>query len=527
MKAFAALYRQLDQTNKTTVKVALLADYFRTASDEDKVWVLALFTGRRIRGSVKTGQLREWATEMAGVQPWLFEECYSVVGDLAETIALILPPSASALQWSLGQCMSFIRELQKEEEVQKKVRLIQVWSGLESFERFVFNKLLTGGFRIGVSQKLICKALSEACGIDENNIAHRLMGNWSPEKISFEALLITPQGDDIDSRPYPFCLAHPLDTEPEALGDPSHWCAEWKWDGIRGQMIVRGGQFFLWSRGEELVNESFPDLIPDHRHDITSLVLDGEILAMKDGYPLPFQHLQRRLNRSNPGTKMMQEVPVQFMAYDLLEHNRQDLRAQSFRQRRSLMEQVLTSLQSGFIQASPVLSFASWEALSDLRSRAAESGSEGIMLKHLDGQYETGRKKGVWWKWKSDPLTIDAVMIYAQAGHGRRASLFTDYTFALWDGDKLVPFAKAYSGLTDEEIRKVDAFVKANTREKFGPVRSVDPQLVFELGFEGVSASKRHKSGIAVRFPRILRWRRDKTAKEANTLQDLKQLIIR
>lgn len=525
MKSFAALFRKLDRTTGINLKIAALVDYFRHAGDDDRLWMLALFTGRRVKGVFSSVQLRELACEKAGLSPWLFEECYGAAGDLAETIALILPPPEKGNDLSLSRTIDTIIAMREMEPGFKKEALYEVWNRLEHEERFLFNKLLTGGFRVGVSQKLICKALASVVELPESTIAHRLMGDWSPQKTSFSKLMDPSEADNDPSRPYPFFLAYALDSGPTELGSPSDWMAEWKWDGIRGQLIRRQGQTFLWSRGEELVTERFPEIMAASEDLPDGSVLDGEILAMNNGCPLPFQELQKRINRRVPGRKLLSETPVVFMTYDLLEHGSEDIRPFPLHERRQRLEQLTSGMNGGSILLSASLDFKNWDDLIQHRLQAASIGAEGIMLKRHEAVYQAGRRRGDWWKWKLDPMTIDAVMIYAQAGHGRRAGQYTDYTFALWDEGKLVPFAKAYSGLTDEEIRKVDAFVKKNTREKFGPVRSVEPRLVFELGFEGVNRSTRHKSGVAVRFPRILRWRMDKEPSEADTLQDLINMI--
>lgn len=526
MKSFAGLYLSLDQTNKTNVKVEELQEYFSKASDNDKLWLLAFFSGRKLKRPVNATQLREWCSEKAEVEPWLFEECYQVVGDLAETIALILPDQPVSTSLSLSDCIERIRSMDKAPDEIKKQVLFDTWDQLSSYERFVFNKLITGSFRIGVSQKLVSRALSKHTGIEENLVAHRLMGNWSPDTHSFQSLILESNISDDHSRPYPFYLAYALEAEPETLGDIKNWQAEWKWDGIRGQIIKRGGSLYVWSRGEELVTGRFPEynilekILPD------GTVLDGEILPFKNGKPLPFQQLQTRINRKTTGKKLLEDVPVIFMAYDILEYNGTDIRNMPMAERRTLLEEVIGRIgNQDAVILSPLVNVSSWDELMQVRSNSREELSEGIMLKDKTSVYDVGRKKGSWWKWKIDPLTVDAVLIYAQSGHGRRAGLYTDYTFALWHEGSLVPFAKAYSGLTDDEIRKVDSFVRRNTKEKFGPVRSVLPELVFELAFEGINLSSRHKSGVAVRFPRILRWRTDKKPEEANTLDELKALI--
>ncbi|HEX6406863.1 MAG TPA: ATP-dependent DNA ligase, partial [Gemmatimonadales bacterium] len=393
-------------------------------------------------------------------------------------------------------------------------------------ERFVWNKLITGSFRVGASQRLVIRALAETSGVEEGVIAHRLMGAWEPTADFYERL-IAPDTRDADvSRPYPFFLAHPLEGTPSDLGDITDWIAEWKWDGIRAQLIRRAGTSFLWSRGEELLSGRFPEIEDQGALLPEGTVIDGELLPWIDGSPLPFAQLQRRIGRKNLGQKILDEVPATLVAYDLLESNGEDIRSEPLRIRRARLQSLVESVRRGErLILSPSVDVASWESLTQARSRAREVGAEGIMLKRLSSAYGVGRRRGDWWKWKVDPLSVDAVLIYAQAGSGRRAGLFTDYTFGVWDGDHLVPFAKAYSGLTDDEMRKVDQFIRRHTLEKFGPVRTVKPELVFELHFEGLQPSSRHKSGIAVRFPRMARWRTDKKAEEADTIEHVRSLL--
>jgi DNA ligase-1 len=392
----------------------------------------------------------------------------------------------------------------------------------------VWNKLITGAFRVGVSQNLVVRALARAGGVDEPAVAHRLMGAWDPTPEFYTRLFGADTSDADASRPYPFYLAYALEAEPESLGDAGEWQAEWKWDGIRAQMIRRRGSVYLWSRGEELITERFPELaraaglLPD------GTVLDGEILPWKEGAPLPFAQLQRRIGRKVLGPKILAEVPVVLLAYDLLEIEGRDVREEPLRWRRARLEELIASLPSGAtdrIPLSPIVPAGDWDAVLEAYRGARERASEGLMLKRLDSPYRTGRRRGDWWKWKVEPFTLDAVMVYAQRGHGRRASLYTDYTFAVWKEGELVPFAKAYSGLTDAEIRQVDAWVRRNSLQKFGPVRTVKPELVFELAFEGIQRSPRHKSGVAVRFPRIVRWRTDKKPEDADSLETIIGLL--
>lgn len=523
MKFFTKLFTDLDQTTKTLGKIKALIEYFEKASDQDKLWAIALLSHRRPRRTVNATYLAEWARELSGVPDWLFYESYTVVGDLAETITLMLPEKYEQSDFSVTYWIDFIKSLEPLEVTQKKEKIIWAWGQLKEAERFVFNKLITGSFRIGVSQQLMVKALARHAGVKENIVAHRMMGNWSPDTDTFHDLLYASEGADL-SKPYPFYLAYSLEENVETLGDPAEWIAERKWDGIRGQVIVRDRQLFVWSRGEELVTDKYPEyhVMPDLLPDGT--VLDGEILPFRDDVPLTFNHLQSRIGRKTVSQKLLKDVPVSFVAYDVLEWRGEDIRQWKFEDRRRKLEDIC-AVPSTVLRLSPRVNFLTWDELARERNRSREFLSEGIMLKRKDSIYRNGRRRGDWWKWKIDPFTIDAVLIYAMRGHGRRANLYTDYTFAVWDGDQLVPFAKAYSGLTDEEIKEVDRWVKQNTLERFGPVRSVKPELVFELAFEGINKSTRHKSGIALRFPRMARWRKDKSAQEANSLSDLTALL--
>ena len=524
MNAFTTLIKELDSTTKTLVKKRALVRFFQKASEEDKLWAIALFTRKRPKRTIKTSELRIWAAELAGIPLWLFEESYHMVGDLAETIALVVPEKGTGSDLNLSQWMEFITDLATLEEEAKKKKVLAIWSEMDQMERFVFNKLITGGFRIGVSQKTLATALSEYLEQDSSVVAHRLMGKWNPQNTTFHRLLLSENQEDKLSRPYPFYLAYPVENEVNELGNPDLWQAEYKWDGIRGQVIVREGGLYVWSRGEELVTEKYPEF-EEFKTEISDVVLDGEILAFSEDKPMLFHDLQRRIGRKTVGKKLLNEVPVVFIAYDILEKDGTDLRKNPLEQRRKILEELIINSKSDTLKLSPTIQFKSWNDLANEREKSREMGVEGMMLKRQDSTYKVGRKKGDWWKWKVDPLTIDAVLTYAQSGHGRRAGKFTDYTFGLWQDGELITFAKAYSGLTNEEILKVDRFVKRNSLEKFGPVRRVVPKLVFELAFEGVAPSKRHKSGVAVRFPRIVRIRRDKPIEEANTLEDLKKLI--
>ncbi len=567
MKAFATLYSRLDATTSSNAKLAAMRDYFREADPADAAWAVYFLAGGRPRQLVPTRVLRETAMQAAGLPEWLFEESYQAVGDMAETISLLMPEAEHSSEDGLAVWMQDrllpLRGLPPEELAE---RLPALWTQLDRLSLMVCIKLITGAFRVGVSKLLVTRALASLADLDPKRVAQRLVGytdlSHRPSAEGYRALIAEESEHEHAQRggqPYPFFLAHPLQAPTEEfdtlLGAPDNWFIEWKWDGIRAQLVKRDGQIWVWSRGEELVSERFPELCELARCLPDGTVIDGEILVWKHdpetptgelfdaastdepsakGFGVqPFALLQQRIGRKNLTAKVLQDAPVAVLAYDLLEWQGDDWRQREHRERRQQLEAVVSQCPSPQLMLSPLVSGADWQDLARQREASRQLGVEGMMIKARAAQYGVGRTKdvGVWWKWKIDPYSVDAVLIYAQRGHGRRASLYTDYTFAVWDGEpgdperKLVPFAKAYSGLTDEEMRKVDAIVRKTTVEKFGPVRSVTPTLVFELGFEGIAASSRHKSGIAVRFPRMLRWRLDKPVEEADTLATLRELL--
>lgn len=527
---FAELIKALGIETKTNDKLKSLVHYFQQSNDQDKIWLIALFTGRRPKRTIKTSLLTQWCLDITQISPWLFTECYHTVGDLSETIALLIPDQpGKAYTSSLCETIESIQQLGDQTEEAQFAFISSAWQALTKDQRFVFNKLITGNFRIGVSQQLVIQAIATFTKQEPSSIAHRISGKWDPFTTSFSGLIMADGIQTDPSKPYPFYLAYGLETSLEELGDPHEWQAEWKWDGIRGQVIKRENELFIWSRGEELMTDRFPEM-----HHLSALldgtVLDGEIMCMEtiafgQWKPLPFSLLQTRIGRKTISKKILQDSPVGFICYDLLEYNGEDWRQKPLTERRQKLEEICLQMTSSALQVSPVIQVDDWAQLEQIREQSRENGSEGLMLKRRTSIYQTGRKRGDWYKWKIDPLTIDGVMIYAQKGHGRRSNLFTDYTFAVRDGDQLVSFAKAYSGLSDLEFAEVDAFVKRNAIEKFGPVRTVKPELVFEIAFEGIAASSRHKSGVALRFPRINRWRKDKPVSEINTLADLKKLL--
>ena len=529
MKLFSELYKRLDSTTRTTVKVQAMAQYFGCAEPADAAWAIYFLSGEKLRRLIPTKLLRQWAAEEANIPAWLFDESYSSVGDLAETISLVVAEQKTETTGSLSEWVEErLQPIRNMSEEQQRKVVTDIWHQNPADVRFVILKLITGAFRVGVSKRLVTRALAEHTGICAEVIAHRLMGSWSPTPESFLRLSNPDVDDAIVSQPYPFCLAHAIDRDstPDSLGKINDFAAEWKWDGIRGQLIQRNSQIFVWSRGEELMENRWPEIEAAAALLPTGTVLDGEILATKaDGTILPFSQLQRRINRKKVGRKLLLEVPVVFHAFDLLEQDGNDLRSLPWRQRRDHLEILMSRVQHPQLKITELIPAQSWADWKETRTHSRERHSEGLMLKRVDAPYDVGRVRGTWWKWKVEPYTIDAVLIYAQKGHGKRSSLFSDYTFAVWKDDELVPFAKAYSGLTNAELREVDRFVRKNTKEAFGPVRSVQPELVMELAFEGLQASTRHKSGIATRFPRISRWRHDKAAKDANTLEDVLDLL--
>jgi len=534
MKRFTQLFYELDQTIRTDAKVEAMVRYFQETSPDDAVWGLYFLTGKKTPRIANTKLLVHWLCEETALPLWMVEECYDAVGDLAETLALLVTSEGSGTEIPLHHLVEkrILGNVGMPLEWRREV-LVTTWRDLNSRERFVWNKIITGNFRVGVAKTLVIRALALHSGVEPATMAHRLLGNWAATPEDFTRILHSDSETVDPARPYPFFLACQLQEGSaevveleKSLGDIAGWQIEWKWDGIRAQLLCRQGKVFLWSRGEELVTETFPEIAGAAGFLPNGTVLDGEILAWEGEHVLPFGKLQKRLGRKKVSAAMTTEVPAVFMAYDLLEYEDLDQRDSFMSERRLLLEGLMQRLPKNLpFRISPVVAADSWEALAELRLESRGRGVEGMMFKRKNSPYRVGRARGDWWKWKIDPFTIDAVLIYAQRGHGRGASLCTDYTFGVWDGEKLVPVAKANSGLTDEEIQKVDAFVRQHTTEKFGPVRVVKPELVFELAFEGIQISKRHKAGVAIRLPRMNRWRHDKRPEEADTLEHLKALL--
>jgi len=558
MIRFARLFAALDQTNSTNAKVDAMVEYFSQASPADAAWATFFLTGRRIKRLVPYAAVSRWTMAATGVAEWMLMECYAVVGDGAETAALVLDQLTPSLPrdptdvsgtlslsgWVEGRILP-LRHMEPEDQESAVLDWIRP---LDRWQRLVLFKLLTGELRLGVSQTLVVRALAHVSSVAPTTMAARLMGEWEPGASWFESLLSPGVTSDDLSKPYPFCLASPFEGEPFDL---TGWQVEWKWDGIRAQLVKRGGQLHLWSRGEELITDRFPEIIDAARPLPDGTVLDGEIVAFRDGGPLPFSALQQRIGRQRQVARKARDVPVVFMVYDVIERDGRDVRAEPLSLRRPTLEELVARAVAQTIatpsprpvspapllpfedaaenrqvlRVSPLLAAATWADLVRFRSDSRSFGVEGVMLKRSDSPYGVGRKRGDWWKWKIEPFTIDAVLIYAQPGSGKRASLLTDYTFGVWHEGELVPVAKAYSGLTNEEIAEMDRWIRRHTVERFGPVRHVEPMHVFELGFEAIARSTRHRSGVAVRFPRMLRWRKDKPASEADTLDGVLKLV--
>lgn len=552
MRRFTALYRALDRTTRTSEKVAALEAYFREAPPEDAAWALAALTGRRGRRPVSTADLRVWVAEVAGLPLWLVEESYDAVGDLAETLALLLPePEPDRVPPPLHQVMeAWILPLREMPPEARRTRLLHAWRHLALEERFLFHKLLTGGFRVGVGTRLVTRALASVAGIPPATLAHRLAGRWEPHGETFRRI-VDPEADLPDpGRPYPFMLAHPLEEGPEGegLSPPANWLVEWKWDGIRAQLLHREGEVLLWSRGEEVMTPTFPEVAEAGAALPPGTVLDGELLPWKEGRPLAFGDLQRRLGRKRPGRKILEEVPVAFLAYDLLEREGEDLRGLPLGERRTRLEALWRKTGAEEISGAwaapeggdpfpilrisgrpllllPPLAPRDWAQAGAWREEARSRGVEGLMIKDRDGAYQGGRPRGGWWKWKVTPHTLDVVLLYAKKGHGRRAGIFTDFTFGVRSDEGFVPVASAYSGLTDAEFREVDKWIRRHITERYGPVRGVEPGLVFEIAFEGIRTSRRHRAGVALRFPRMKRWRRDLSPEDADSLDTVRALL--
>jgi DNA ligase 1 len=528
VRAFSELYEELDTTTSTNLKVAAMARYFRSAAPADAAWAAYMLSGRRLKRFLGPTLLYRWLAETCGLPEWLLDESYSAVGDFAETVALLMESDTTVASADVPLA-TWIEErllpLRAAEESQQREAIVNWWRTLPYRECFLLNKLLTGELRVGVSELLVTRALSEVLEIPRPDVARRMMGEWRPSAEFWNQLKSGEPAESDISAPYPFFLASPIEGDPASLGPREDWLAEWKWDGIRSQLIRRKGECFIWSRGEDVITERFPEIVSAAAKLPEGVVLDGELVAWRDGAIRPFSDLQQRIGRKKLTPAILTSVPVRFLAYDLLEEDYVDIRTLTLRERRKRLEALIADAPTEAFETSAAVTAGDWPELAKLREESRTRGVEGLMLKALDSPYGTGRQRGTWWKWKIEPYSFDGVMLYAQPGHGRRSNLYTDYTFGVRDGDTLVPVAKAYSGLSNEEIAELDRWIRSHTVEKFGPVRQVEPTQVFELAYEGIAASNRHKSGIAMRFPRILRRRLDKPAAEADTLQDLQAVL--
>lgn len=522
MRAFTRLFLDLERRSRSSEKVNAMLDYFLEARPEDAAWALYFLTGRKLKRVVTVKVLREYAARVSGYPDWLVDASHATVGDAAETIARLVPSSTESTSLRLSDWITErlipLRQLSGDELYRA---VVAAWNDLGADERFVWNRLLTGTFRVGVARQNVTRAIAEMTGLTPDVVEHRLAGDWAPTSGFYQTLVLTDTDDADVSRPYPFHFASPLDAEPESLGDRMRWLVDWKWNGIRAQLVRREDQTFLWTSDDELVTDRFPEIAAAAESLTDGVAIDGQIVAWADGALLDPGELQRRTGRGQISAKLIREVPVVFFAFDLLEYEFGDIRYRSLLGRRVLLTEVLDGLGARArqrLKLSPSPNAPTWDVVAAKRDDARMHGAEGVILKRLESPYAIGRQRGAWWEWKADPLTVDAVLIYAERGQGTGAEPYSDFTFAVWRDGELVPLAKTRAGLTDEDIREIDRFVRQNTVEQFGPVRSVAPELVFELAFEGVQRSSRHKSGVVVRSPRVVRRRKDKRPEEADSI---------
>ena len=525
MELFSKLFHDLDSTTKTNSRLDLLVEYLIEADPNDAIWLCWFINGKRVKGAVKTSELRQFVSDYSGFPLWLVEECHENVGDLAETLSLLVDGADFSFRSSALHAIvdRYILSLVGMNLDEKRDRLREAWKALRSEDLLPFHKLLTGGFRMGISSGNLYKALARVGKVEPAVIAQRLSGDWSPDSLSMDDILKPSASDSRLCVPFPFCLAYPLQDEPHTLGICKDWQVEWKWDGVRAQLIIKAGAYMLWSRGDESVGHSFPEIVDASKLISQDVCLDGEILPWGTRGVRPFSELQKRLGRKSPGPSILEKIPTRFLAYDILAIDSRDLRDEPLSLRRGILEKLLSGLPSKYpIGLSPSVDEEDWSALARLREESRQRRVEGFMLKRKNSRYESGRIKGGWFKWKVEPFLADMVLVSAQMGHGKRANLYSDYSLAVWCGDELFTVAKAYSGLSVKEIEEIDDFIRKNISGKYGPVRGVKPELVFEVAFEGVNLSKRHQSGVALRFPRIKRWRKDKKLDDASTLDEIR-----
>ena len=556
-RSFGNLINNLEQCNSTKKKINLISVFIKDIDPRDGSWILLLLMSSRQKRVITGRRLKDILQASFRMPSWLIDDCFAQVGDSAETISLLWPQLKSELTDANIECSEVYNKLFNEPKESKPLHwwmetllpaikdatettqnrlILKLWSDIADQDHYLTNKLITGGFRNGVSKGLVVKSIAKAYKLDESTVLERLMKPIEINNIWFQELThpVSINRTDRGAIPYPFYLASPVEIEKIKETPPADWRLEYKWDGIRGQLIKRDTGAYLWSRGEELVNHVFPEIIEMAENLPDGTVLDGEILCWQKDVrkPMAFASLQRRLGRKTVNKKLLKECPTVFLAYDILEHKSIDIRAYNLRDRLKLLESVQLNYNHPCLVIDNEKEFAEWEELIQLRDRARLEGAEGLMIKKISSHYLSGRKRGYWWKYKHDPMTLDAVLIYAQAGTGKRANLFTDYTFALWDNSnknskdrKLVTFAKAYSGLNNSELMELDKWIRTHTIERYGPTRVVEQKQIFEIAFEGVMESKRHKCGLAVRFPRIHRWRIDKPVMEADCIEQAQALL--
>ena len=539
LNKFSKLFEDLDSNNSSNKKVNFLTKYFKLNNNLNNILTIYLLIGKKNKRFISGKSLREYYANIYKIPKWLIDECYSKVGDSAEVIALLLQDKILEKNIkddiSLNELINeILPKLKKLDENKKKLYIKSLWEKISKDNQLIFNKILSGTFRIGVSKGLVVKAISNMTGVDESIILHRLMGELEPIEETYMFLINQKlEQKELDYKPYPFQLANTFDERIKETISVDKYQFEPKWDGIRSQIIKRSNNISIWTRGEELVNKTFPELIKIISHFKNDFVLDGEILIWDENKNRPknFSLLQKRLGRKSPSLKIQKDLPVVFMAYDILEINGKDIRSKILSERRNILEKSFSNLISedksiiGKIKITKLHQISNWIDLEEVKNSARKSNTEGLVIKDKQSEYVPGRKKGNWWKYKIDPMQLDGILIYARPGSGKRADLYTDYSFGIWEDNKLVKFANAYSGLNNEEIRELDKWIRRNTLEKFGPVRSVKPELVFEISFDNIQISKRHKSGIALRFPRITKWRRDKNIMEADNLENALKMI--
>ena len=527
MRQFAALIRKLELSSRQNEKVLVLSAYFQEAAEKDRVWAIALLSQRRPSRTMTLRQMKKWALEFSGIPEWLFEESYQIVGDLAETIALILPPPTGQAEQGLSHWIETITELKGRASEAQKALVFKSWEVLDKAERFQFNKLVTGSFRVSVSQRLMTRALSLATGMPETVLAHRISGGWDPESTAFQDLVREQSPTEEAGRPYPFQRIHPLEEGPNVLGETSGYLIDWKWEGIRCQLIRRSSNSFIWSEKGELITGAFPAIASALDNFPEGLVLDGEIVIMQDAGVGPASGIEKRLGMKKPGPKALRELPAAFIAFDILEREGTDLRDRPLLERKQQLLDLAGQVDATgeVILFSDPLPVNDWADVAGFRAEARNMRADGLLIKKRELPYRSGDVEGPWLHWKPEAHTINALLIYATRGQGGSTRQYTDLSFAVWAGDQLVPFTRTIEGLPEEDMAELSSWIRENTVERFGPVRSVRAEQVFEIAFEGIEPSSRHRSGLILRSPRILRWCRGLTPDRAGKLSSLKKLL--